>query len=262
MEIATLNNLFSLSGKVALVTGATGGLGSHISLTLAAFGAAVIISDVDAEECSKLKNEILRNRCEVEYIVADLTNETSTSAMTASAIDWKGRIDVLVCCAGVEGPMGSLLDVTEVEWKRTMDINVQSSLWICKQVCKQMAQQNTGSVILISSIAALRGNRFIGLYAITKAALSQMARNLAIELGPSGVRVNSVAPGLIETPLSYEFMSDQAFMTRRMSMTPLRRVGTPHEISGVVVMLASDAGAFITGQTVVVDGGTLISDGN
>jgi NAD(P)-dependent dehydrogenase (short-subunit alcohol dehydrogenase family) len=100
------------------------------------------------------------------------------------------------------------------------------------------------------------------LYGLTKAALAQLARNLAVEWGPSGVRVNAISPGLIRTPLSDELMSNTAFMQRRLSMTPLRRVGEAHEIAGVAVMLASRAGAFITGQDIVVDGGTLISDGN
>jgi NAD(P)-dependent dehydrogenase (short-subunit alcohol dehydrogenase family) len=125
-----------------------------------------------------------------------------------------------------------------------------------------MAQRGGGSVILISSIAGLRGNKSIGLYGVSKAGLAQLARNLAVEWGPHGVRVNSLSPGLIRTPLSTGLMGDEAFLGRRLSLTPLRRVGEPEEIAGVVVLLASRAGGFITGQNLIIDGGTTISDGN
>ena len=117
-------------------------------------------------------------------------------------------------------------------------------------------------MVLMSSIAAMRGNRAIGLYGMSKAALAQLARNLAVEWGPRGVRANAIAPGLIRTPFSAGLLSDAMFMERRLLMTPLRRVGEPDEVAGVAVMLASRAGAFISGQTIVVDGGTTVSDGS
>jgi len=125
-----------------------------------------------------------------------------------------------------------------------------------------MAERGSGSVLLMSSIAGLRGNRSIGLYGLSKAALAQLARNLALEWGPQGVRVNAVSPGLIRTPLAAGLLADTDFMQRRLQATPLRRVGEPHEIAGVVVLLASRAGGFITGRNLVVDGGTLIHDGS
>jgi len=126
----------------------------------------------------------------------------------------------------------------------------------------RMAERGSGSVLLMSSIAGLRGNRSIGLYGLSKAALAQLARNLALEWGPQGVRVNAVSPGLIRTPLAAGLLADTDFMQRRLQATPLRRVGEPHEIAGVVVLLASRAGGFITGRNLVVDGGTLIHDGS
>jgi NAD(P)-dependent dehydrogenase (short-subunit alcohol dehydrogenase family) len=125
-----------------------------------------------------------------------------------------------------------------------------------------MAARGGGSVVLMSSIAGLRGNGSIGLYGLSKAALAQLARNLAVEWGPQGVRVNAVSPGLIRTPLAAGLLGDDAFMARRLQATPLRRVGEPEEIAGVVAMLVSRAGGFITGQNLVVDGGTTISDGS
>jgi NAD(P)-dependent dehydrogenase (short-subunit alcohol dehydrogenase family) len=143
-----------------------------------------------------------------------------------------------------------------------MGINLKSTLDLSTRVIAGMADRGGGSVILMSSIAGLRGNKSIGLYALSKAGLAQLARNLAVEWGPKGVRVNAISPGLIRTPLAAQMLADEAFMTRRLSLTPLRRVGDPGEVAGVAVMLASRAGGFITGQNLVVDGGTTISDGN
>lgn len=143
-----------------------------------------------------------------------------------------------------------------------MTVNLRSALWLGAQVLPAMAQRGRGSVVLISIIAGLRGNRSIGLYGLSKAALSQLARNLAVEFGPAGIRVNAVAPGLIRTPLAEPLLGNETFMSRRLALAPLRRVGAPDEVAGVVVMLASRAGGFVSGQTLVVDGGTVVSDGS
>jgi NAD(P)-dependent dehydrogenase (short-subunit alcohol dehydrogenase family) len=143
-----------------------------------------------------------------------------------------------------------------------MDVNLRSAFTLTRMLLPSMAEKGVGSVVLTSSIAGLRGNRAIGLYGLSKAALSQLARNLAVEWGPSGIRVNAIAPGLIRTPLASELISNSSFMEKRLAMTPLRRVGEPDEVAGMVVLLAGKAGGFITGQTIVIDGGTLISDGS
>jgi NAD(P)-dependent dehydrogenase (short-subunit alcohol dehydrogenase family) len=143
-----------------------------------------------------------------------------------------------------------------------MDTNLRSALWLCSAVIPGMAARGAGSVILMSSIAGIRGNKSIGLYGLSKAALAQLARNLAVEWGPSGVRVNAISPGLIRTPLAEPLLTNSAFMERRLALTPLRRIGEPHEIAGAAVLLASRAGAFITGHNLIIDGGTTISDGN
>lgn len=140
-------------------------------------------------------------------------------------------------------------------------MNLASVHALCASLVPGMASRGSGCVILMASIAASRGNRAIGLYGLTKAALSQMARNLAVEWGPRGVRTNAIAPGLIRTPLAQALLDDEDFMARRLAMTPLRRVGEPYEVAGVAAMLASPAGGFINGHTLVVDGGTLVSDG-
>lgn len=254
--------LFDLTGQTVLVTGAAGGLGRQIALTLADFGAAIVLSDISAAGCDSLAATMHQKGQQVLVLGADLGNKASVLALAEKAMAWRGQIDTLVCSGGMEGHVGSLLTATDDDWHKLMSVNLQSALWLATALAPAMQQRGAGSIILISSIAGLRGNRAIGLYGVAKAGLSQLARNLAVELGPGGVRVNAVAPGMIETPLSAQLMADRDFMQRRLATTPLRRVGQPDEIAGVVTLLASRAGGFITGQTLVVDGGTLISDGN
>lgn len=246
--------LFDLSGRTALVTGATQGLGLATVQALAAQGARVLVSDRNAAACER----VARSLPLAQGMPADLADPAAIAALAAQA----GGCDVLVCNAGVQGPAGPLHDCADADWQEVMDINLRSAARLCAQLIPAMAARGGGSVVLMSSIAGLRGNRAIGLYGLSKAALAQLARNLAVEWGPHGVRVNAVSPGLIRTPLAQGLMADDAFMARRLQATPLRRVGEPHEIAGVVAMLASPAGGFITGHNLVVDGGTTISDGS
>jgi NAD(P)-dependent dehydrogenase (short-subunit alcohol dehydrogenase family) len=143
-----------------------------------------------------------------------------------------------------------------------MRVNLHSIVQLCALAVPALKARGGGSIILMSSLAALRGNKSIGPYALTKAALAQLARNLAVEFGPDNIRANAIAPGFIRTDLSASLMANEAFMARRMQNTPLRRAGEPSEIAGPAVFLASKGGAFVTGQTLVVDGGTLVTDGN
>lgn len=261
MPVKSSLSLFDLSGKVALVTGAAGGLGNAIVDAFAAHGADVLVSDVNAAAAAKVAELTRAHGVRAEPLACDLSRPHAAREMAGKAIDAFGRIDILVCNAGMQGPAGPLLDVGDAAWEATFQVNLKSAHELCAAVLPQMTRGG-GSVVLMTSIAALRGNGAIGLYGLTKAALSQLARNLAVEWGPKQIRVNAIAPGLIRTPLARELMANEAFMARRIAATPLRRVGEPHEIAGVAVMLASAAGAFITGQTIVVDGGTLVSDGS
>lgn len=254
-------SLFDLRGKVALVTGATGGLGLSICQTLAVQGADVIVSDKDEQACTKIVGDLHVQGCAAIALAADLSDLDAIKEHVKVALAWRDRIDILVCNAGIQGPSGPLSAVSAFDWQSVVDLNLRAPMLLTNAVCPSMSLHGGGSVILMSSIAGLRGNKSIGLYGISKAALAQLARNLAVEWGPSGIRINAISPGLIRTPLASNLLQNQDFMQRRLAMTPLRRIGEPQEIAGVVAMLASRAGAFMTGQNLIVDGGTLISDG-
>ena len=250
-----MSALFDLHGQRALVTGATQGLGLAIAKALAEHGARVVVSDLDAAACARLARELGGGAIGLACDVAE-------PAQIERLVNEAGAIDVLVSNAGIQGPAGPLAAVSDADWQRVFDVNLRAAMRLTGALIPGMAARRRGSVVLMSSIAGLRGNRAIGLYGMSKAALAQLARNLAVEWGPQGVRVNAVSPGLIRSPLSSGLMADDAFMDRRLQATPLRRVGEPEEIAGVVVMLASRAGGFVTGHNLVVDGGTTISDGS
>lgn len=196
-----MTNLFDLSGRVALVTGASGGLGVAIADAFASQGARLVLTDRDRERTEAMAAR-LRARGQVAHAVAaDLGDPMAVDALVDAALAEAGRIDVLVCNAGVQGPAGPIGQTREVDWQHVMAINLHGALRLTSRVIPGMAERGDGSVILMSSIAGLRGNRAIGLYGLSKAALAQLARNLAVEWGPHGVRVNAISPGLIRTAL-------------------------------------------------------------
>jgi len=256
-----MNDLFNLKDQVVLVTGATGGLGASIVEAIVQNNARVLVSDINKEACNDSVESLVAQGYKAHAMPCDLRDKTAVDSLVLQAEEQFGQIDVLVCNAGVQGPAAPLTTITDEDWDLVMDVNLKSVLHLSARVIEGMAKRKKGSVIFMSSIAGLRGNKAIGLYGLSKAGLAQLARNLAVEWGPHGIRVNAISPGLINTPLAQGLIKNDDFMARRISLTPLRRVGEPEEIAGVVVMLASQAGGFITGQNLVVDGGTLISDG-
>jgi NAD(P)-dependent dehydrogenase (short-subunit alcohol dehydrogenase family) len=257
-----MNDLFDLNGQVALVTGATGGLGREMVAVLAAQGARVIATDHDIARCEALAQELGAQGATVHALGADLSNADAIDRLVGQAQEVEPCIDILVCNAGIPGPTGPIGHVADRDWNAVMQINLRSTVQLTSSLMPPMGERGHGSVVLLSSIAGVRGNGAIGLYSLTKAALAALARNLAVQWGPKGVRCNAVSPGLIRTPLSTDLMANETFMARRMQMTPLRRVGEPHEVAGAVAFLASAAGAFVNGHNLVVDGGTTITDGS
>lgn len=252
-----LERLFSLEGRRALVTGGTSGIGLSVVQALAGAGAQVVT-------CSDRADDVARfSTAGASAILHRLSDRSAAEELICKAEEITGgALDILVSNAGVEGPVGATGDAPEDRYRQLFDINLHSAYWLAAKCRQGMAAAGGGSIILMSSLSAMRGNRMIGPYAMSKAALAQLARNLAVELGPDNIRANAIAPGFIETPFSEKLMSDPDFMSRRMQATPLRRVGQPHEIAAAVLFLAGSGGAFMTGQTLVIDGGTLITDGS
>lgn len=254
--------LFDLTGQVALVTGATRGIGLGIAEAMARAGARVIISSNEAAACESMSAQLCAQGLDVIGIACDVADRTQLQSLVAQSITQRERIDVLVCNAGVAPHMGPIASATDADWNLTMTVNLRSVLWLTSMVIPAMAERRHGRVILTSSLSSVRGNKGIGLYGLSKAGVAQLARNLAVEWGPSNVCVNAIAPGLIRTEFARPLLENPEVLQRRLSLTPLRRPGEVNEIAGVAVMLAAPAGAFITGQNLVVDGGTTISDGN
>ncbi len=251
-----VTELFDLSGKVALVTGSSRGLGYAIAEAFVAHGARVVVSSEDADDSAAAAA-----RLGAIGIACNVAEDTAVAALVAQTTQRLGGIDILVSNAGIQGgPSADPLDMTVFD--RVMAVNLRSMVVLTKHALPGMAGRSGASVILTASIAGLRGNGRIEGYAMAKAGVAQLARNLAVQWGPKGVRTNAIAPGLIATSFADRLMGDEAFMARRIQMTPLRRVGMPHEIAGAAVFLAAPAGGFVNGQVLVVDGGTVITDGS
>jgi len=258
----TLDQYFGLRGKVALLTGATGGIGRAMAEAFAAAGASLVLTSNEHEACHQLAADLQREGASVLAHPCDVRDWHSLAELVGTATDHFGRVDVLLANAGIAAHSGPLGTATEADWERAFSINLRHGAHLAALVAPAMAQRREGCIVLTSSIAGIRGNRNLGLYSLTKAALAALARNLAVEWGPANVRANAIAPGLIGTQWAQAILKDPAATARRLGLTPLRRIGEPWEVAAAALYLASPGGAFVTGHTLVVDGGTVISDGN
>ncbi|KPF91595.1 short-chain dehydrogenase [Novosphingobium sp. AAP83] len=251
-----MSALFSLTGKTAIVTGSTRGIGRAVAEAMIAAGAKVIISSESEADTAQTSAEL-----NMPGIACDVCDEAQLAALVDFAIAQTGRLDVLVCNAGIPGKPGPFATVDMDDFDRVLAINLRSQVVLCNLALPHIAAAGGGAAVLMASIAGLRGNGKLNAYALAKAGVAQLARNLAVEWGPQAVRVNAISPGFIATDLSRPLLEDARFMQARMAMTPLRRHGTVSEVAGAAVFLASPAGAFVTGHNLVVDGGTVITDG-
>lgn len=254
------SSLFDLSGKVALVTGAHRGIGLAIAEEMGSAGASVAICSNDATGIADAASRLRDAGIRAAGIACDVGVDAELDGLVAAAEGELGPVDILVCNAGINPHFGPLAAATDEEYDAIMRINLRSAVQLCNRVVPGMARRGDGVVILTSSLSGLRGNGKIGVYALSKAAIAQLARNIAVEFGPRNVRANAISPGLIQTEFAAPIMGDPEGLARRLEKTPLRRVGTAREIAGAAVYLASAAGAFTTGHNLVVDGGTLIGD--
>jgi NAD(P)-dependent dehydrogenase (short-subunit alcohol dehydrogenase family) len=251
-------NLFDLSGKVALVTGGNRGIGRGIVEALAARGAHVAFCSENAADVARVQSELGSTFLGVHCDVGD---DTGLEQLIEQTVAHFGGLDILICNAGITGKTRTFAALDMDDFDHVMHINLRHMVVLCRLARPHLAARGGGSIILMASISAIRGNSQISSYALAKAGVTQLARNLAVEWGPQNIRTNAIAPGLIRTELSAPLESNAAFMEARMRMTPLRRMGSVDEIAGTTVWLASPAGAFTNGQTIIVDGGTVVTDG-
>lgn len=259
-----LERLFGLKGKRGLVTGGSSGIGKAVAEAFCAAGAHVVIASDRQDDIEATCAEFAAKDYDCDGIQVRLKDkEVAENLVRDSAERLGGPIDILVSNAGIEGPVGQTGTGSEAHYLSVFDVNLHSAYWLAAACRDGMKASGGGSILLMASLSALRGNGKIGPYSMSKAALAAMARNLAVEFGPDNIRANAIAPGMIETPLSRPLLANPSFVEKRVkTMTPLRRVGQPEEIAAAALFLASDGGAFVTGHTLVVDGGTVITDGS
>jgi len=251
---------FDLTGKVAIITGSSKGIGKASAFELAEHGAKIVISSRKQDACDAVAAEINARYDEGTAIAvaANISDKAGLQNLVDETRAAFGQIDVVVCNAASNPYYGPQEGIADDQFRKILDNNIVSNHWLISMVVPEMRARKSGSIIIISSIGGLRGSPVIGAYCISKAADMQLARNLAVEYGPDNVRVNCIAPGLIKTDFARALWEDEKLAERRNATTPLRRIGNPEEIAGGVVFLASAASAFMTGQTIVIDGGVTI----
>jgi NAD(P)-dependent dehydrogenase (short-subunit alcohol dehydrogenase family) len=251
--------LFDLNGKTAVITGSSRGIGRAIAEAMAGCGAQVVISSRKAEACEEVAASIRAAGGSAAAIPCQVGDKAQLRALVEKTREVFGGIDILVNNVGANPTLGPLLDLTDSDFDRVIANNVKSALWLSNLVLPEMAARKDGAVIFIASIAGLRGSANLGAYGMAKAALMQLARSFASEWGKHNVRINALAPGLIKTDFARALWQDEALAQRRIATTPLGRLGEPSDIAGAAVLLASAAGSYITGQTIVIDGGVTIA---
>ncbi|OIO45846.1 MAG: hypothetical protein AUJ31_03100 [Parcubacteria group bacterium CG1_02_39_15] len=248
-----------LKEKVAIITGARRGMGKSHALRLAKAGAKVVVSDISEEECQKVVDEIKKNRGEAMAVKCDVTKKGEVENMVKQAIGKWGRIDILVNNAGI-CQFKPFLEITEEEWDRTININLKGYFLCAQAAAKEMVKQKSGVIVNIASVAM--GQQGVGMpnivhYCASKGGIVGMTEALAVELAPFNIRVNAISPGAIETPMVDLLKTDPKTMEGVLARVPLHRMGKPEEVSNLVLFLVSDDSSYMTGSTVVIDGGWL-----
>lgn len=252
-------NAFSLDGKVAIVTGSSRGIGRSIAEQFAAHGAKVVVSSRKLPGCQEVVSAIRAAGGEAVAVPANISEKSHLESLVAETRKHYGRIDILVCNAASNPYFGPMSGLPDDAFQKVLLNNIVSNHWLANMVLPEMAQRKDGVVIIVSSVGGLKGSALLGAYCVTKAADMQLARNLAVEWGKQNIRVNCIAPGLVKTDFAKALWSNPELLAQNEAATPLGRIGEPDDIGGIAVFLASRAGAFVTGQTIVADGGASIS---
>jgi NAD(P)-dependent dehydrogenase (short-subunit alcohol dehydrogenase family) len=254
-----LTHPFTLQYKVAIVTGSSRGIGKSIAETMARLGAKVVISSRKAEACEAVAKGIRDGGGEAAVIPCNVSRKDEVEALVAGTVKQWGRVDILVCNAAVNPAYGPMEKLSDDQFDKIITSNVKSTLWLCNLTMPGMAERGGGAVVIVSSIGGLRGSPVIGMYGVSKAADFALCRALAVEWGPRNVRINCIAPGLVQTDFARALWENPENRAKREAGTPLRRIGQPDEIGPIAAFLASSASSFITGQVIVADGGVTIA---
>ena len=252
-------NAFRLDGKVAIVTGSSRGIGRSIAEHLAAYGAKVVVSSRKLPACEEVVSAIRAAGGQATAVPANISDKSQLENLVAETRKHFGRIDILVCNAASNPYFGPMSGLPDDAFQKILQNNIVSNHWLANLVLPEMAQRKEGVVIIVSSIGGLKGSANLGAYCVSKAADMQLARNLAVEWGKQNIRVNCIAPGLVKTDFARALWENPKLLAQTEAATPLGHIGEPDDIGAIAVFLASRAGAFVTGQTIVADGGITIA---
>lgn len=258
-----MSGLFDLSGEIAIITGSSRGIGRAIAERMAEQGARVVISSRKQDACDATAAAINEKYGETRAlaIAANISAKDDLQRLTEETRAHFGPASIVVCNAASNPHYGPMSGIEDAQFRKILENNVIANHWLIQMCLPAMIERKNGAIIIVSSIGGLRGSNVIGAYNVSKAADFQLARNLAVELGRDNVRVNCIAPGLVRTDFARALWEDPKTLKLATSTTPLLRIGEPDEIAGAAVFLASKAGSYMTGQTIVVDGGATISSG-
>lgn len=254
-----MNGTFTLENKVALVTGASRGLGRNICTAFSEAGADIIAVSRNEKLLDDLCEETRGRGGKILSVVADIGKAVDVQDMVEKGISEFGRIDILVNNAGVSGPMKLFKDIEEFEWMDVFRTNLNGTLLCTKYVGNEMIRSKTGNIINISSVLGTIGTYFVCPYSIAKAGIIQFTRNIALEWARYGIRVNCISPGMLETDMIQETLSDEKMTAVLLKNTPLRKVGQTKDVVGAAIFLASEASGHITGENISIDGGFAMS---
>ncbi|MFC6196729.1 SDR family NAD(P)-dependent oxidoreductase [Ponticaulis profundi] len=254
-------SLFDLTGKSAIITGSSRGIGRAIAEEMAEQGAKVVISSRKPEPCEEVAAAINAKHGDGTAIAvaANISSKDDLQNLVDQTNAAFGKIDIVVCNAASNPYYGPMSGISDEQFEKVLSNNIISNHWLIQMALPQMVERKDGAIVLVSSIGGLKGSPIIGAYNISKAADFQLARNLATEFGKHNIRINCIAPGLIKTDFARALWENPDNLKRALATTPMARIGEPEEIAGAAVFLASKAGSYTNGQMIVVDGGTTIS---
>lgn len=253
-----MTNLFDLTGKVAIVTGASRGIGQAIAERYAEAGAKVVISSRKPEALDVVAQDIIDKGGTALAVPAHNGQKEALQALAQATIDAFGRVDILVNNAATNPHFGTLLEAEDSLWQKTIEVNIMGNMWLTQAVVKHMKVQGAGKIINVASINGLRPGRMQGIYSMTKAAIISLTQTLAMELASDGIQVNAIAPGLVQTKFASAIWANDDLLTEILRRTPAGRIGQPDDIAGIAIYLASGVSSFATGQTFVIDGGVTL----